>query len=169
MTTPSTSALAGRTALVTGGATLVGHGIVEALHDLGAVVVVVDIDRDGAQQIAGRLGDRVEIEQVDVTDDQAVATLVNGVVERHGSLDILINLACTYLDEGAATSRADWLTALNVNLVSAVRLAEVARPFLASSGHGAIINFTSISSSVAQTGRWVYPASKAAKIGRAHV
>ena len=39
-----------------------------------------------------------------------------------------------------------------------------ARPYLKASGHGAIINFTSISSSVAQTGRWLYPASKAALV-----
>ena len=69
---------------------------------------------------------------------------------------------CTYLDDGAETSRADWLTAFDVNLVSAIRMAAACRPHLAASGHGAIVNFTSISSKVAQTGRWVYPATKAA-------
>jgi NAD(P)-dependent dehydrogenase (short-subunit alcohol dehydrogenase family) len=56
------------------------------------------------------------------------------------------------------------LSALNVNVVSAVVVANAAKPLLAASGHGAIINFTSISSSVAQVGRWLYPASKAALV-----
>ena len=165
MTAPNTSAplsLEGRTAIVTGGATLVGHGTVEALHAAGATVVVVDIDADGAREIAGRLSERIDVRVADVTDDNALTALVDDVVAQHGGIDVLVNLAASYLDEGAATPREDWLTALNINLVSTVRLSEVARPHLAASGHGAIVNFTSISANVAQTGRWVYPASKAA-------
>ena len=159
-----TGNLDGRTAIVTGGATLVGHGVVEALHDAGATVVVADIDVVGAQEIADRLGDRVHARTVDITDDAQVADLVAGTVRDLGALDIVVNLACTYLDDGADTSRADWLTAFDVNVASAVRVADAARPALAESSHGSIINFTSISSSVAQTGRWVYPACKAALV-----
>lgn len=154
--------LQGRTAIVTGGATLVGHGVVEALHAAGAQVVIADIDTDGAREVADRLGERVDVRRSDITDDAALAALVEGVVADHGALDILVNLACSYADDGAATDRATWLSAFDVNLVSAVLLANAARPHLAASGHGAIVNFTSISSSVAQTGRWVYPATKAA-------
>ncbi|MBM3678261.1 MAG: SDR family oxidoreductase, partial [Actinobacteria bacterium] len=71
-------------------------------------------------------------------------------------------LACTYLDEGLASPRADWLTALDVNLVSAAMLVKAARPHLVSRGGGAVVNFASISAKVAQTGRWLYPVSKAA-------
>lgn len=150
--------LTGRTAIVTGGATLVGHGAVRALHQAGATVLVVDIDDDGGRSIVDELGDRARFVHLDITDDAAVTEFVDGL----DRLDILVNLAATYLDEGPATGRADWLTALNVNLVSLVMLSNLARPKLAASGHGAIVNFSSISSSVAQTGRWVYPACKAA-------
>ncbi|WP_432557763.1 SDR family oxidoreductase [Granulicoccus sp. GXG6511] len=149
------ASLAGRTAIVTGGATLVGHGVVRALHDRGAKVIVVDIDAEGAQPLVDELG--VRFVELDITDDTAVA----GLLDDLPALDILVNLACTYLDDGAATTRQDWLTAFNVNVVSALQLALAARAKLAASGHGAIVNFTSISSSVAQTGRWVYPACKA--------
>lgn len=159
-----TGNLDGRTAIVTGGATLVGHGVVEALHAEGATVVVADIDADGARAIADRLGDRVIARTTDITDDTQVVELVAGTVREHGGLDIVVNLACTYLDDGAETARADWLTAFDVNVASAVRVAATARPALAASGHGAIVNFTSISSSVAQTDRWVYPACKAALV-----
>lgn len=87
--------------------------------------------------------------------------VIAGIEKKYGRLDGLVNLACSYLDDGFESNRADWLTALNINVVSAVMLAKAARPLLAASGHGSIVNFTSISSGVSQTGRWLYPASKA--------
>ncbi|WP_284986880.1 SDR family oxidoreductase [Arthrobacter sp. fls2-241-R2A-172] len=157
------SALKGRTAIVTGGVTKVGQGVVTALRDAGATVVVADIASDGGM-VTKELGESIHYSHTDITDDAAVTELVENTVREHGGLDILVNLACTYKDDGASSGRADWLEALNVNLVSAVMAANTARPHLAKSGHGAIINFTSISSSVAQTGRWLYPASKAALV-----
>jgi NAD(P)-dependent dehydrogenase (short-subunit alcohol dehydrogenase family) len=77
-------------------------------------------------------------------------------------VDLLVNLACTYLDDGPDSGRADWKTALDVNVISAVMMARAVRPLMQAAGGGAIVNFTSISSSVAQTGRWLYPVSKAA-------
>lgn len=151
-----------RVALVTGGATLIGQGVVQALRDHGATVVIGDIDTQGGEAAAGSLGERVHFVPLDITDDAAVERVVQDVVDTHGSLDILVNLACSYLDEGAQTSGADWLSAFDVNVVGAVRMTRAARPHLAAGGHGAVVNLSSISSSVAQTGRWVYPACKAA-------
>ncbi|AIY17885.1 SDR family oxidoreductase [Pimelobacter simplex] len=153
--------LTGRTAIVTGGATLLAHGVIGALARAGARVVVADIDEAGGAA-AEKLGDEVAFVRTDITDDAAVADLVSATVERFGGIDIVVNLAATYLDDGFATSRADWLTALNVNLVSIVEVVRAAHPHLQASEHAAVVNFTSISSKVAQTGRWVYPASKAA-------
>ncbi|MBU2694406.1 SDR family oxidoreductase [Pimelobacter sp. 30-1] len=153
--------LTGRTAIVTGGATLLAHGVIGALARAGARVVVADIDEAGGTA-AEKLGDEVAFVRTDITDDAAVADLVAATVERFGGIDIVVNLAATYLDEGFATSRADWLTALDVNLVSIVEVVRAAYPHLQASEHAAVVNFTSISSKVAQTGRWVYPASKAA-------
>lgn len=152
--------LDGRVALVTGGATKIGQGVVGCLLADGADVVVADIDADGLTTLPESVDGRL----VDITDDQALTGLVEGIVARHGGLDIVVNLAATYLDDGADTSRADWLRGLDVNLVSAARVVATARPHLAKSGHGAVVNFTSISSGIAQTGRWVYPVSKAALV-----
>jgi NAD(P)-dependent dehydrogenase (short-subunit alcohol dehydrogenase family) len=152
--------LSGRVALVTGGATKIGRGVVDALRAQGAVVAVADIDADGLTLLAPE----VEAERVDITDDAQLAAFVAGIVERHRRLDIVVNLAATYLDNGADTTRADWLRALDVNLVSSVRVVQEARAHLKASGHGVVINISSISSSVAQTGRWVYPVCKAAVV-----
>lgn len=157
--------LSGRTAIVTGGATLIGRGVVTALAEAGAAVVIADIDAEGGAAAAeelGAAGHRVAFEHVDVTDDAAVDALVASTVATYGGLDVVINLASTYLDDGFATLRSDWLTALDVNLVSMVSVVRAAHPHLVASEHAAVVNFTSISSHVAQTGRWVYPACKAA-------
>lgn len=155
--------LLGRIALVTGGATLVGRGVVTSLRDAGATVVLVDIDTVGGHAAADNDAG-VHFIEADITDDAAVAAVLANIASTHGRLDILVNLACTYLDNGPDSGRQEWLAALNVNVVSAVVVANAAKPMLEASGHGAIINFTSISSAVAQLGRWLYPASKAALV-----
>lgn len=154
--------LVGRTAIVTGGATLIGQGVAQVLAAAGAHVVIADIDDEGGTQAAATLGERVSFRHTDITKNDDIAALVSATVAAHGGVDIVVNLAATYLDEGFDTPREDWLTALDVNLVSMVEVVRAAHPHLKASGHGAVVNFTSISSSVAQTGRWVYPASKAA-------
>lgn len=158
------NSLVGRTAIVTGGSTLIGHGVVEALHREGATVIVADIDEEGGQRIVDALGAKTEFRKTDITDDSALSRLAAEVGAAHGGIDILVNLACSYLDNGFKTSRADWLNALDVNLVSSAMAVQAVHPWLAASDHAAIVNFTSISSKVAQTGRWVYPASKAAMV-----
>lgn len=149
-----------RVILLTGGATKVGAGVAGSLVEAGAQVIVVDIDEVGGVALKAQYPE-VEFNAVDITDDAALESLVAGIELTHGRLDGLVNLACSYLDEGIESNRADWLTALNINVVSAVMLAKLVRPLLAASGHGAIVNFTSISSGISQTGRWLYPASKA--------
>ena len=153
--------LHGHTVLVTGGSTILGHGVVRSLHAAGASVVIADIDADGAKSLVAEL-DRVRFAATDITDDAQVAATVAAAVAEFGGLDGVVNLACSYLDEGLASTRAQWLTALDVNLVSAAVVTQAAHPHLAASGRGAVVNFGSISSKVAQTGRWLYPASKAA-------
>jgi hypothetical protein len=78
-----------------------------------------------------------------------------------GRLDFVINNACSFADNGAASTRAQWLESLNVNVVSAARLVEIAHPELAKR-KGAVVNISSVSAYVAQAGRWVYPVAKAA-------
>jgi NAD(P)-dependent dehydrogenase (short-subunit alcohol dehydrogenase family) len=153
--------LAGKSAIVTGGATLIGAGVVRALHAAGVKVLIADIDVERGSALAASLPDGVAFVRTDITDDAQLAACVATAVERHGGLHFVVNLACSYLDDGLNSSRADWLTSLDVNVASAVMLVKAARPHL-QSARGAVVNFTSISSRVAQTGRWLYPVSKAA-------
>jgi NAD(P)-dependent dehydrogenase (short-subunit alcohol dehydrogenase family) len=152
----------GKTAIVTGGATLIGNGVVEAFVEEGASVAIADINEEGGRALAERLGDRVWFDPLDITDDAKLESFVAATAERFGGIDFLVNLACTYLDEGVESGRADWLTALDVNLVGGIMLVRAVRPHMVARGGGAVVNFGSISAKVAQTGRWLYPVSKAA-------
>ena len=152
--------LTGKTAVVTGGATLIGAAVVRALHAAGAQVAVADIDEVGGQRIADELGEAVVFSATDIRDDGQIERLISQTVQRFGRLDILVNLACSYVDEGAASTREDWLESLNVNVASAVMMAKAVHPHLRERGRGAIVNFTSISAKVAQTGRWLYQSEK---------
>jgi NAD(P)-dependent dehydrogenase (short-subunit alcohol dehydrogenase family) len=154
--------LDGSTVIVTGGSTLIGQAVVRAFAARGAHVAIADIDAERGRALADELGDGVLFSETDIRDDAQLHALVAATVERFGRVDFLVNLACSYVDDGAASSRADWLESLNVNVVCSALLAEALRPLLAASGHGAIVNFASISSKVAQTGRWLYPVGKAA-------
>jgi NAD(P)-dependent dehydrogenase (short-subunit alcohol dehydrogenase family) len=156
--------LDGKTAIVTGGATLIGRAVVCALHAGGAAVGVADIDVDGGQSLAAELGERVLFVATDIREDAQIDAFVAATVERFGGVDILVNLACSYVDDGLASPREDWLESLNVNVVSAVMTARAVHPHMRAAGGGAIVNFTSISAKVAQAGRWLYPVGKAALV-----
>lgn len=148
--------LAGKVAIVLGGVTKIGRAVVEGFVAAGARVMVADI-----AEPAGALPDGAAFTRCDLRDDAQIAALVAATKDRFGRIDFLVNVACTYLDNGAASSRAEWLEALDVNIVGSVVLMQAALEEL-EKNRGAIVNFGSISSRVAQTGRWLYPVSKAA-------
>lgn len=149
-----------KVAIVSGGATLIGAAVARGLAEAGACVAILDIDPAGAA-VADSLGSAGFFQAVDLTDDAALAVAVAAVRQHFGGVDLLINLACTYTDDGFASPRQDWLRALDINLVSAVALTQAVHEDL-KARRGAVVNFTSISAGVAQTGRWIYPVSKAA-------
>ncbi|SDT36213.1 hypothetical protein SAMN05216598_5258 [Pseudomonas asplenii] len=149
-----------KVALISGGATLIGAAVAEALVAAGARVALLDIDPRGAEVAAG-FADNGLFVAVDLTDDAALGDALGQVRQRWDRIDLVINLACTYLDQGIASDRSEWLRALDINLVSAVQLVRAVHADLKVNG-GVVINFTSISAGCAQTGRWLYPVSKAA-------
>src|SRR5215471_1040739 len=154
--------LKGKVAIVTGGATLIGAHVVRAFHSEGTRVVVADIDAKGGQEVADKLGNDVLFVKTDLADDAQIRACVERTVAAFGGIDFLVNLACVYIDNGIDASRQDWLDSYNINVVGGVMLLKAARPHMVKRGGGAVVNFGSISAKVAQTGRWVYPVTKAA-------
>jgi NAD(P)-dependent dehydrogenase (short-subunit alcohol dehydrogenase family) len=147
--------LSGKVAIVPGGCTKIGRAVVDAFVAAGVKVMVADIAPGEG------FAEGVAFQTCDLRVDAQIAALVQATKDRFGRIDFLVNVACSYLDNGAASSRAEWLESLNVNVVGSVMLMQAAEEELARN-KGAIVNFGSISSRVAQTGRWLYPVSKAA-------
>jgi len=150
--------LQGKVAIVPGGATKIGQAVVRAFAEAGVRVMIADIAEEAGRAMEA---EGVAFQRCDVRSDDDIAALVAATKAKWGRIDFLVNVACTYLDNGAASTRAEWLEALDVNIVGSVMLMQAARAELARN-KGAIVNFGSISSRVAQTGRWLYPVSKAA-------
>ncbi|WP_460274458.1 SDR family oxidoreductase [Celeribacter sp. ULVN23_4] len=147
-----------KVAIVPGGATKIGAAVVKTFRDNGTKVVIADIDAESGQAL---VEDGVTFVKADIRSDDDIAKIVAAAIETYGRIDFLVNVAATYLDNGAESTRAEWLEALDVNIVGSVMLMQAARAELAKN-KGAIVNFGSISARVAQTGRWLYPVSKAA-------
>lgn len=154
--------LDGKVAIVTGGATMIGACVVRAFHRQGARVVIADIDAQGGQAVADKLGERVLFVSTDLADDRQIAACVERTVAAFGGLDFLVHAACVYTDNGLQSTRQDWLHSYNINVVGGVMMLQFARPHMVKRGGGAVVNFGSISAKVAQTGRWLYPVTKAA-------
>ncbi|MBX3680731.1 SDR family oxidoreductase [Cognatazoarcus halotolerans] len=150
-----------KVAIVTGGATLIGEAVASTLIEHGASVVLADIDEGRGPAAADRLGPAARFIATDVTDDAQIAATVAATVKALGGIDLLVNCACTYVDNGAASSRGEWRQALDVNLVGAAMMLQACRPEMVKRGGGAVVNFGSISATAAQAGRWLYPVSKA--------
>ncbi|MBR0565330.1 SDR family oxidoreductase [Azoarcus sp. L1K30] len=152
----------GKVAIVTGGATMIGEAVAAELIACGARVVLADIDALKGAAAAERLGRDARFHQTDVSHDADIARCIDATETAFGGIDYLVNCACTYVDNGAASTRAEWNQALDVNLVGAAMMLQACRPQMVKRGGGAVVNFASISASAAQSGRWLYPVSKAA-------
>ncbi|HCN70952.1 MAG TPA: short-chain dehydrogenase [Pusillimonas sp.] len=151
-----------KVAIVTGGATLIGAAVAQAFHDRGAAVVIADIDKEGGARVADQLGARALFVETDLADDAQIESCVQETIAQFGGVDFLVNLACSYVDDGIEATRDDWHQSYDVNVVGAVMMMKACRPHMIRRGGGAIVNFSSISAKVAQTGRWLYPVTKAA-------
>jgi len=90
---PPPKELAGRVALVTGGAGGIGSAVAERLHEAGACVVVADLDGEGASEVASRLGPEGLAVRADVTSEEEVARAFRAAALAYGGVDVVISNA----------------------------------------------------------------------------
>jgi NAD(P)-dependent dehydrogenase (short-subunit alcohol dehydrogenase family) len=152
-----------KVAIVTGGATMIGEGVVAALVAEGGKVTIADIDAVKGPAVAARY-EGCQFIATDVADNTSIAACVAKTVAAFGGIDFLVNCAASYVDNGPASTRAEWNQSWNVNVVGAAMMLQACAPEMVKRGGGAVVNFTSISAFAAQTGRWLYPISKAALV-----
>jgi hypothetical protein len=154
--------LAGKIAIITGGASGIGAGLVQAFAEAGAKVMSADISVEQGQRIADGQGENCVFRKTDLREDSDIEAVVADTADRFGGIDFLINAACTYDDLGLDSTRATWLSGFDVNMFGHAELLRRALPHLKDSASPSVIFFASTSGHIAMSGRWVYPATKAA-------
>jgi NAD(P)-dependent dehydrogenase (short-subunit alcohol dehydrogenase family) len=159
--------LTGQTAIVTGAATGIGEAISERLSRAGAIVAVADLNIEGANTVAARLGGKAFSVQVDVARLESIETTVAEVLRRAGRIDILVNNAGV---AGKAAplweqSNDDWQTAIAINLTAIFYFCRSVVPHMRQQQYGRIVNIASIAGKEGNPCMVPYSATKAAVIG----
>lgn len=152
-------------ALVTGTAQGVGRAIAERLHADGYHVVMADIAVDRNEQVRRAFdpeGSRTETVTVDLRDPDATLELAEGVIERLGHVDVLVNnAAVAYGTPLWDVSIDEWQDVLDTNLRATFVLSRAIAVAMRDRGHGRIVNMTSLSAQMARPSGAHYAASKA--------
>ena len=156
-------------AVVTGGASGIGRGIVGALLRRGASVVIADIEEAAIDATVDELGSLGPLSgvQTDITDEHAVASLADTVYERHGAVDLLYNNAGVTSGGGGKPWQQepnDWRWCFGVNVFgTAICTSEFVPRMLEGGRPGQIVNTSSGDGGFAPVPTAsVYAASKAA-------
>ncbi|ARS90998.1 SDR family NAD(P)-dependent oxidoreductase [Natrarchaeobaculum aegyptiacum] len=145
-------------AIVTGGAVGIGTAIAERFVEDGATVVIADIDEDAGSEVADEIG--CTFAHCDVREYDQVESLVDGVVDDHGRLDVVVNNAgissVTSVEE---MDLEEWEAVLETNLDGVMHGTKAALPHLKETD-GCIINLGSIYGLVGGKGAASYSAAK---------
>lgn len=152
----SLMSLENRVAIITGGAGHICAHIAHALAELGGRIAVVDLSASAAAAVASEIEKRHHVEAkgygVDMGDEKAVRACPHQIAKDFGRLDIIVNGAAF----GGTTKLTGWVTdfeqqsidtwrsAMEVNLTAPVVMVQEAAPLLRASGHGSVINVSSI-------------------------
>lgn len=158
--------LENKVAIVTGGASGFGQGIVELFAGEGAKVVVADINAEGAAEVARRAGNSAISIKCDVTDKGDVSEMMKAAVQKFGGLDILINNAgFTHKNQSLMTISEDEFDRMYEINVKAIYLATLASvPLFEKRGGGVIINTASTGALRPRPGLTWYNSSKGAVV-----
>lgn len=157
-----------KVAVVTGAARGIGAGIAKRLKEEGAVVAVLDMDQEQAEEIARELdptGEKVFAMKCNVADKKEVDKVFGSVIEKYGKVDILVNNAGITRDAiFHKMTKEQWDTVINVNLTSMFNTCQAVVPKMREQKYGKIVNVAS-SSAWGNAGQANYGASKAGVMG----
>ena len=155
--------LENKVAIVTGGASGIGKALVERFHAEGArALVVVDRDAEGAAAVAASVGGSSAA--VDVTDEGAIAALVNDTIEAHGAIDVFVSNAGYVTQGGLEVSNDEIQRMWEVHVMSHIYAARAAVPSMVQNGGGYLLNTASAAGLLTQLGSLQYSITKAAAV-----
>jgi NAD(P)-dependent dehydrogenase (short-subunit alcohol dehydrogenase family) len=161
--------LAGRTAVVTGGARGIGYACAERLASSGARVALWDVDEKALQSAAATLATPggVVTHVVDITDETSVGAATEAVLGAFGKIDILVNNAGITGPNKTTWNYqpAEWRRVIDVDLTGAFLCARAIVPGMIDRGYGRIVNVASVAGKEGNPNAPAYSAAKAGLIG----
>lgn len=135
----------GRVAIVTGASRGIGATCARALREAGARVVVADVLAAEGEALAADLGEGARFAELDVTDEDAWARVVEATLDSFGAVDVLVNNA------GIANaapiehfSLEKWHAVIGVNLTGTFLGCRAVVPAMKAAGRGSIVNVSSV-------------------------
>jgi 3-hydroxybutyrate dehydrogenase len=169
----STTVLADRTALVTGAGSGIGAAIAEELARSGAYVLVQDLRRDAAENVAQGIrttGGHAGSIAGDVSQPNDVAAMVDELVQSHGRIDILVNNAgVQHVAPIDHYPLEQWNRLLGVLLTGPFLLTQAVLPSMRRQKWGRIINISSVNGKRGDPGKVAYCSAKHGLIGLTRV
>ena len=162
--------LAGKKAIVTGGARGLGKEIILSFLRQGARVHSIDLmesdTADEVEAVAAENEVSVEWHQADVTNEEQITAMIQGILSEEDGIDILVNNAGITRDKLVfRMTREDWEKVLTVNLTSVFMISKIVARDMAKRRSGSIVNMASIVGVIGNAGQTNYSASKAGLIG----
>ena len=158
--------LAGKTALLTGGAGGIGRALAAGLCSAGAQTAVCDVNVEQSNKVAADLttkGHKAKAFKLDLTNMASIRQCADAVAADFGRIDILINCAGVNKREGyldVLEKTYDFI--MNVNLKGTYFMTQVVVPYMIKQGGGKIVNFSSHNAQGMLGGVSVYGATKSA-------
>jgi NAD(P)-dependent dehydrogenase (short-subunit alcohol dehydrogenase family) len=163
-------------AIVTGGASGLGHAVAQHLVACGGRVALFDVNEDNGRSVSRQLGGAARFFRTDVTSEEGVAANAAAAREAMGGLNVVMNCA-GILGSGRVLGREgpmplkNFATTVTVNLIGSFNVAKAGAALMQSNEpgedgeRGVIVNTASIAAYEGQIGQAAYSASKGAVIG----
>lgn len=162
--TMETFSLKNKTAIITGGGSGIGEAITRTFAAHGAHVLLFDLNADAGERIVKELaanGQSAEFHRCDVSQQEGVTSLINGLAQRH-RIDILVNNAgVSHIGNAETTSAADVDRLLSINVKGVYHCLNAVLPHMKKTG-GSIVNMASIAAVTGLKDRFAYSMTKGA-------
>lgn len=154
-----------KVAVTTGAAGGIGKAVAKRFYDEGAKVVMLDMKKEQVDSVVESFGmdpERVFTAGLDITDEDAVKTMVDKVVERWGRIDVLNNIAGNGGDQMDMEDKplSEWTKVYDINVFGTVRMIKYVLPIMKAQRSGVITNTSSVSGMFGYAGEAAYGSSK---------
>lgn len=156
-----------KTAVITGAAVGIGRATAIELSQMGASLILIDVDEKGLSELKAELGsENVLCYVCDISDGEAVNKAINDGAEKLGSVHILVNNAALWREwqSFAETDMDQWKRYFDINVNGTAYATKAVLPYMLGMGYGRIINVASVAGVYGNANMCCYSATKGAVI-----